>query len=310
MFKRLRLRTVTKLRKKLRGRYVPLWGKSALVTSLLFIFPFVILSYFSIQDNIRSKKDSLYQNFYLRAHAFSLEVRSYLKDKVDLEEKNSYLLARSYFSTTYDLPVPESVQLNAAQWLADKDAGTSYIDFFIEPKNSTPRILYLERHKGFRYSIFGAAFLSRLLDVSQNISADDRIFIYNVHEEPFLSNTIEAEYRVPSEWLARIHKLFWQMDTNSIQEIKLKEGSFIISRYQIRDLPLVIYIARPYNIAMREVKETTRQLLLIFIFVGIMVFIMLMYFFRDQVGTLRHLRAFILHWRRAYRNFQRYYFNT
>ncbi|MBN8219386.1 MAG: response regulator [Spirochaetes bacterium] len=290
---RLRQRFILQTRRFLRRRYMPLWLKGATTTFVLFVVPFVILSYLSINDNVQNEKESLFQNFYLRAHAFSLEVRTYLKDKVDLQVGNNYLVARGNFSTGYELPVPESVRLNIQSWLASSESGGALIEFYTDPEKGKPRIVYLEKKHTRRYFIFESTFLSQLLDVSQNISPDDRIFIYNVHEEPFLSNTIEAEYHVPPDWQAGIHKLFWQHTVNGIQELVLKETRFIIARYQLRDLPLVIYLARPYGVAMSQVEATATRLLVIYLFVGLSVFLLLMYFFRDQLRTLRNLRAFI-----------------
>ncbi|HRP69677.1 MAG TPA: ATP-binding protein, partial [Turneriella sp.] len=293
MFRGARLRFTVKIKQKFQGVHLPLWVKGALATTILFIIPFLVLSYRSVHENIRMRKEILYRNFYLKAHAFSFEVRSYLKDKVDLQEENSYLLTRGHFTTGYELPISEAARLNVLLWLSDKSAGSALIEFFIDPKNNLPRILYVERHKSSRYFIFEANFLAHLLDTSQSLDADNRIFIYNSHEEPFLSNSIENEYRVPTEWMAGIHRLFWQQEINSIQELKLNEEKFIIARYKIRDLPLVVYLARPYSTAMDEVNETTKNLVLIFLLVAVIVFLMLMYFFRDQVSTLHHLRSFI-----------------
>ena len=267
--------------------------KGAATTVLLFVVPFVILSYTSINDSVSTEKESLFQNFYLRAHAFSLEVRTYLKDKVDLQVGNNYLVGRGTFVNGYELPVPDSVRLNIFSWLAHADSGGALIEFYIDPEKQKPRIVYLEKKSARRYFIFESTFLSQLLDVSQNISPDDRIFIYNIHEQPFLSNTIEAEYQVPPDWQAGIHKLFWQHTVNGIQELTLKDNRFIIARYQLRDLPLVIYLARPYAVAMSQVEAMATRLISIYLFVGLIVFLLLMYFFRDQLRTLRNLRSFI-----------------
>lgn len=261
--------------------------------TLFFFVPFVFLSYYSIADSTEREKENLFQNFYLRAHAFSLEIRTYLKDKIDLQPSNDYLVQRGVFSTAYDIPVPDAVRLNVSSWLANKEAGSALIEFYLESEKSTPRILYLERKIQKSYLIFKAAFLSQLLDTSRNIGSEDRIFIYNVHEQPFLSNTIESEYRVPPDWQAAIHKLFWEQQINGIQDLQVGDQRFIIARYQLRDLPLIVYMARPYPVAMRQVEKTATNLVLIFLFVGLMVFSLLMYFFRDQLLTLQKLRSFI-----------------
>lgn len=289
----LRQRFILQARRFLRQRYMPLWLKGATTTLVFFVVPFIILSFLSIRDNVQTEKESLFQNFYLRAHAFSLEVRTYLKDKVDLQVGNNYLVARGNFTTGYELPVPESVRLNILNWLGNTQGGGALIEFYIDAEKTKPRIVYLEKKNNRRFFIFEATFLSQLLDVSQNIGADDRIFLYNIHEEPFLSNSIEAEYQVPPDWQAGIHKLFWQHTVNGIQELTLKDSRFIIARYQLRDLPLVIYLARPYSVAMSQVEAMATRLITIYIFVGLIVFLLLMYFFRDQLKTLRNLRSFI-----------------
>lgn len=289
----MRQRFILQTRRFLRRRYMPLWLKGAATTVILFVVPFIILSYLSIRDNVQTEKESLFQNFYLRAHAFSLEVRTYLKDKVDLQVGNNYLVARGNFTTGYELPVPESVRLNILNWLGNNQGGGALIEFYIDSEKTKPRIVYLEKKNNRRFFIFEATFLSQLLDVSQNIGADDRIFLYNIHEEPFLSNSIEAEYQVPPDWQAGIHKLFWQHTVNGIQELALKDSRFIIARYQLRDLPLVIYLARPYSVAMSQVEAMATRLITIYIFVGLIVFLLLMYFFRDQLKTLQNLRSFI-----------------
>jgi len=287
------LRFLTKVRIKLGRQYVPLWLKGVLATFFIFFLPFVYLSYTSISENVRDEKESLYQNFYLRAHAFSLEIRAFLKDKVDLQSDNRNLVSRGNFNTGYEIPVPEAVRLNILAWLAETGGAAALIEFYTDSEKARPRLVYLEKKHGRRFFIFEAAFLSQLLDISQNIGADDRIFMYNVHEAPFLSNSIEAEYQVPADWQAAIHKLFWQRDVNGIQEINLQDQPFIIARYRLKELPLVIYLARPYSIAMSTVESTARRLIVIYAVVGLIVFLLMMFVFRDQVRTLNHLRAFI-----------------
>lgn len=253
----------------------------------------MVLSITSINDNFQSEKESLYQNFYLRAHAFSLEVRTYLKDKVDLQADNTHLAARGQFTNVYELPVPDSVRHSAQVWLNDNAAGGALIEFYTDSGQNKPRLLYLEKKYGRRYFVFAAQFLSQLLDISQNIGTDDRIFIYNAREEPFLSNTIEAGYQVTADWQAAIHRLFWQHELNGIQEVSLKDARFIIARYRLRDLPLVVYLARPYALAMSGVEASARRLVVIYSFVALIVFLLMMYVFRDQLKSLRHLRAFM-----------------
>ncbi len=291
--RRLLHRTLFRFRRQLSRRYLPLWLKGVLTMTLFFFVPFFLLSYYSIADSTVKEKENLFQNFYLRAHAFSLEIRTYLKDKVDLQPNNKYLVQRGAFSTGYEINIPDAVRLNVLSWLANKEAGSALIEFYLESEKSKPRILYVERKVQKSYLIFEAAFLSQLLDISQNIGSDDRIFIYNVHEQPFLSNTIESDYQVPAEWQAGIHKLFWEQLVNGIQEIEVKGERFIIARYKLRDLPLVVYLARPYTVAMQQVEKTAAGLIAIFVFVGFMVFLLLMYFFRDQLRTLQKLRSFI-----------------
>lgn len=286
-------RSLKKLRIKFGQWYVPLWLKGVLATFFIFFLPFVYLSYTSISENVRDEKESLYQNFYLRAQAFSLEIRAFLKDRVDLQSDNRNLVMRATFGNSYDIPVPDAVRLNIQAWLAESQGPAALVEFYIEPEKNRPWLIYLEKKYGRRFFIFEAAFLSQLLDVSHNIGADDRIFMYNVHESPFLSNTIEAEYQVPADWQSAIHKLFWQRDVNGIQEINLQDQSFIIARYRLKELPLVIYLARPYQIAMSTVEATGRRLLIIYTVVGLIVFLLMMFVFRDQVRTLRHLQAFI-----------------
>ncbi len=271
---------------------MPLWAKGLVTTCLIFLLPFLLLSYVSLSENTESEKKSLFQNFYLRAQALSLEMRSDLKDKVDLKSSNTYLIARGAFTTGYEIPVPDAVRQNILWWLNDKNGGAALIEFYHDAANSRPRIIYLEKRGGV-YFIFEAAFISRLLDISRNISADDSIFIYNIHEEPFLSNSIEAGYRVTDEWQAGIHKMFWQTPVNGIQELQLREERYIIARYKMTDLPLLFYVARPYAVAMQEVEIKSRRQMAVFGFVGIIVFLLMMYFFRDQLRTLRYLREFI-----------------
>lgn len=290
--RRLR-RSLIQSRRRLSRRFVPLWVKGLVTTCVIFLLPFLVLSYISLSENTESEKKSLFQNFYLRAQALSLEMRTDLKDKVDLKSSNAFLVARGGFSTGYEIPVSDSVRQNVLGWLSDKNGGAALIEFYHDANTGRPRILYLEKQRGGVYFIFEADFISKLLDISHNISADDSIFIYNVYEEPFLSNSIEAGYRVTDDWQAGIHKLFWQSRVNGIHELQLKEDRFIIARYKMTDLPLVIYVARPYAVAMSEVETKARRLMLIFGFVALIVFLLMMYFFRDQLRTLRYLRAFI-----------------
>lgn len=290
--RRLR-RSLIQSRRRLSRRSVPLWIKGLVTTCVIFLLPFLVLSYISLSENTESEKKSLFQNFYLRAQALSLEMRTDLKDKVDLKSSNTFLVARGAFSTGYEIPVAEALRQNVLGWLSDKNGGAALIEFYHDTNTGRPRILYLEKQRGGVYFIFEADFISKLLDISHNISADDSIFIYNIHEEPFLSNSIEAGYRVTDDWQAGIHKLFWQSRMNGIHEMQLKEDRFIIARYKMTDLPLVIYVARPYAVAMHEVEIKARRLMIIFSFVALIVFLLMMYFFRDQLRTLRYLREFI-----------------
>jgi hypothetical protein len=134
-----------------------------------------------------------------------------------------HLVSRGAFATAYDLPVPDSVRLNVQAWLASESGGASLVEFYLDGEKGLPRILYLERQRRRLYLIFEAAFLSQLLDVSPNIGTDDRIFLYNAHEQPFLSNTIEEEYRVPADWQAGIHKLFWENQINGVQDLTIRD---------------------------------------------------------------------------------------
>ncbi|MFO1526129.1 MAG: ATP-binding protein [Turneriella sp.] len=285
-------RSFMRLRARLSRRFFSLWAKVVLAAILFFFIPFLLLSYFSISENIESEKSSLFQNFYLRAQALSLEIRTYLKDKVDLQHANRFLVVRGTFLNGYEIPVGEALRQKVLAWLTDREQPPALIEFY-NAENGKPRILYLERRAHSHFFIFEAAFLSQLLDISHNIDAEDRIFIYNMHEEPFLSNSIEAEYQVPPDWQAGIHKLFWQSELSGIQELKLREQRFIIARYRLRELPLVIYVARPYAVAMHIVETKSMRLLLIFGFVGVIVLLIMVYFFRGQLRTLSYLRAFI-----------------
>ena len=280
-------------RRRLARRFVPLWLKGLVTTCVIFLVPFLILSYISLSENTESEKKSLFQKFYLSAQALSLEMRTDLKDKVDLKSSNTFLVGRGKFTTGYEIPVPDAVRQNILWWVSEKNGGTALIEFYTDQVRGTPRIVYLEKRNSGTYFIFEAGFISQLLDVSHNISADDQIFIYNIHEEPFLSNSIEAGYRVTDDWQAGIHKLFWQSRVNGIHELHLKEEHYIIARYKMNDLPLVIYVARPFSVAMHEVDIKARRLMVIFGFVGLIVFLLMMYFFRDQLKSLRLLRAFI-----------------
>ncbi len=291
--KRLFRSSVFRLKRRLSRRYVPLWLKGVIVMTLFFLLPFLALSYYSIAESTERERESLFQNFYLRAHAFSLEVRTFLKDKVDLQPGNHHLVARGTFTSAYDVPVPEAVRLNVQAWLATDAAGPSLVEFYLDGEKGSPRILYLERQRRRLFLIFEAAFLSQLLDVSPNIGTDDRIFLYNAHEQPFLSNTIEEEYRVPAEWQSGIHKLFWENQINGVQDLTIRDMRFIVARYKLRDLPLLVYLARPYAIAMQQVEKTAIELAIIFLVVGVIVFLLMMYFFRDQLRTLQKLRLFI-----------------
>lgn len=290
--RRLR-RSLIQLRRRLSRLSIPLWIKGLVTICVIFLLPFLVLSYISLTENTESEKKSLFQNFYLRAQALSLEMRTDLKDKVDLKSSNAFLVARGTFSTGYEIPVSDTVRQNVLWWLGDKTGGAALIEFYHDANTGRPRILYLEKQRGGIYFIFEADFISKLLDISHNISADDSILIYNVHEEPFLSNSIEAGYRVTDDWQAGIHRLFWQSRVNGIHELQLKEDRFIIARYKMTDLPLVIYVARPYAVAMHEVEVKAHRLMIIFGFVALIVFLLMMYFFRDQLRTLRYLREFI-----------------
>lgn len=286
-------RSLLRIRKGLNRRAVPLWVKGLVTTCVMFLLPFLILSYISLSENTESEKKSLFQYFYLSAQALSLEIRTDLKDKVDLKSSNTFLLSRGRFATGYEIPVPDAVRQNVLWWLSEKNGPAALIEFFTDQTSGRPRIVYLEKRAGGMYFIFEADFISKLLDVSRNISADDRIFIYNIHEEPFFSNSIEAGYRVTDDWQAGIHKLFWQSRVNGIHELQLRDERYIIARYKMTDLPLVIYVARPFGVAMHEVEVKAGRLMVIFAFVGLIVFLLMMYFFRDQLKTLRYLRAFI-----------------
>lgn len=286
-------RTSLRLRSLLSRVFLSLWLKGLIITIAVFFIPFFILSYVSLTENIEVEKESLFQNFYLRAHALSLEIRTYLKDKVDLRGGNEFLVRRGQIASGYDAAVPEPVRSKVIGWLSDRQQSRSLIEFYGEPGGARPRIFYAERSGNLTFYIFEANFLSRLLDISQNVSADDMIFIYNTHEEPFISNVIENGYRVPEDWQASIHRLFWQSPVNSIQELRTRDQRFLIARYALRELPLIIYVARPYGVAMHQVEVKSARLIMIFVFVGLIVFLLMMYYFRDQLRTLKQLRAFI-----------------
>lgn len=291
--KRLCRSIAFRFKRRLGRRYLPLWLKGTVIMTVFFLLPFLGLSYYSITQSTERERESLFQNFYLRAHAFSLEVRTFLKDKVDLQPGNLHLVSRGAFASAYDVPVPEAVRLNVQSWLASDTGGASLVEFYLDSERGFPRILYLERQRRRLYLIFEAAFLSQLLDVSPNIGTDDRIFLYNAHEQPFLSNTIEEEYRVPADWQAGIHKLFWENQINGVQDLTIRDTRYIVARYRLRDLPLLVYLARPYAVAMQPVEKTALELAVIFLFVGLIVFVLMMYFFRDQLRTLQKLRLFI-----------------
>ncbi|MBS0618023.1 MAG: response regulator [Spirochaetes bacterium] len=286
-------KTVTRLRRTLSQRFLPLWVKGVLTTLLLFFIPFVALSFASIRESTESEKESLFQSFYLRAHAFSLEMRTFLKDKIDLQYANQYVVAAGSLTNVYELKVPDSVRSKIQTWLAERQPTNALLDFYIDAAANKPRIIYVDRRTHLRYFIFEALFLSYIMDTSQNIAPDDRIFLYNAHDEVFLSNSIENEYHVPAEWQAGIHRQFWQQAANGIQEIEVRGDRFIIARYKMASMPLVIYLARPYAVAMSRVENLAYRMVAIYAFVAAMVFFLLMVFFRIQLRTLKDIRKFV-----------------
>jgi len=290
---RLYRKTITRFRRTLSHRFLPLWVKGVVTTLVLFFVPFVALSYTSIRESSESEKESLFQAFYLRAHAFSLEMRTFLKDKIDLQYANRYIVASGYFTNIYELKIPDSVRAKIQTWLAENQPTHALIDFYIDAETNKPRIIYVERRTQVRYFIFEALFLSFIMDTSQNIAPDDRIFLYNAHDEGFLSNSIENEYQVPAEWQAGIHHQFWQQAVNGIQEIEVRGDRFIIARYKMLNMPLVIYLARPYAVAMSRVENLAYRMAAIYAFVAGMVFFLLMIFFRIHLRTLKDIREFI-----------------
>jgi signal transduction histidine kinase/ActR/RegA family two-component response regulator len=281
------------IRRRLNDVYVPLWAKGIISISVIFLIPFLLLGYVSVSNNIAAEKESLYQNFYLRAEAFGLEMRTYLKDNVDLQLQNPLRVSSGALITTFEPAVPESVRAKLQQWLHEPSNPAAQIEFYTDKRTGNPRLIYVERNGSPRYYIFEAAFLSRLLDLSRNVGADDRIFLYNNQEEPFLSNSIEGEYRVPDDWNAGIHKLFCQQDMNSISDIDVSNLKYIIARYRLKDLSLIIYLAKPTELAFKTVRQGTLRLVGIFALTALIIVLLILYFLRDQLITLQHLRAFI-----------------
>jgi signal transduction histidine kinase/ActR/RegA family two-component response regulator len=282
-----------KIRRRLNDLYVPLWAKGIIWIALIFLLPLVVFGYVSVANNIRSAGESLYQNFYLRAEAFGLELRTFLKDNVDLRVQNKLRVSNGEMITAFEPAIPESVRSTLQQWMHRAHNAAGQIEFFTDPVSGKPRLIYVEKKDRVHFYIFEAAFLSQLLDVSRNVGTDDQIFLYNAQEMPFLSNSIENNYRVPANWRAAIHKVFGQQEMNSIIEIGVENTEFIVARYRLKDLPLIVYLARPTEIALKSVRDGAIRLVEVFAIYALIVVLLILFFLRGQLSTFRHLRSFI-----------------
>jgi len=279
-----------RFRVRLRKLYVPIKIQLAALVVLVFVIPFAAMSYFIINHSRENMKDRLLKEFYARAEMLSLEMKDRVKDKIDLQTNRENLISQGFVHTMAEIPL-QPTERRLIEVSFENTAGAA-LYFFNNEKIKNRIIFYCEKKSdGFKYYFFSGEFMKELLDKSETINPDDRVFLFNANGDAFLSNSLESEYEIDPAWQAAIHQNFWDKNVNTITEIFLHGQKYLMTRYQFRNLPLVLYLALPSEIAYQGLNEILRSQLIAIVAIGAIALLVLLWLSNQQIRMLKVIRS-------------------